>query len=519
MVKIPEMSLSTKRRIDDYFIGDDKNSLYRYRTGSKLVDLFVDRFGTPNIVAGPSRWTLCEDTIDFMYQQGAIDNFFTTMLSVRNIGKELGESNTQICAQKRKEVIKYLNDILIQDDFKLIEDGERLILHHMDDDSNLIGSGGFANVYRTPVGNLVVKKLKDTFKDNQSIVSRFKNEFHITHETLQGIPGIIEVYDLNLDELSYTMEYCNSDLKAYILQSNLEKDQQIKLILEILNIMKQVHEHEVLHRDLSPKNIFMKNGHPVIADFGLGKAIDESGRTYVTGDTSMNGTLEYCDPRQFQGLANADKQADIYSLGKIINFIMKKNPDDYDHDLSIVSRMATESNLEARFHSIKEMIGKINRLEKSRKDIEYTTRCQCLIDAGYYDQSLDEYLFSFENDNLLEQLNNAKFRKAYMNAATDIANNSVMIQRFSALQKIFDDPVGHSWYLFDNVSNFCVDILKDHREVTQELKVILGNCIYDITVRVTRFKAIEYFEQNYKYLESEFVQDSIAATIERQQNR
>lgn len=519
MSQVLEMSPATKRHIDDYFIGDDDNSVYRYRTGSALVDLFQSRFGTPDLIAGPSRWTLCDDTIDYMYERGEINAFFTTMLTVRNISKELQESNQSICAQKRQEAIKYLNNILTEDDLELLEFEGRLVLHHLDDESDLIGSGGFANVYRVPGRNKVVKKLKDEFKNNPSIISRFKNEFHLMSETLEGVAGIIEVFEYNPDDISYTMEYCSSDLKAFIKNNALEKEQRVDLILEILHIMKEVHDRQVLHRDLSPKNIFIKNGHPFIADFGLGKAIDESGRTYVTVDTSMNGTLEYCDPRQFQGLSYADKQADIYSLGKIINFVMTGDSDNYEHELSVVSTVATESNLHARYQDIQEMIDKITRLTKSRKDTQYLTRCEHLIETGYYDKSMDEYLFSFDDENLIDKLNDEKFRKVYMKAATDLSNNAVMIERFSALQRIFDRPVGYSWYKFDAVSNFCVDILRDHRGVTKELKVILGNCIYAITEEVNRFKAEEYFEQNYRNLEPEYVQESIAALLERQQNR
>ncbi len=316
------MTPSTQKRICEFFNGDDENSVYEYRSGSKLVELYSSRFGIPNLFAGPSRWTLCDSTIDYMYQNGKINEFFTTMLSLRNVSKEIRETNLAVAAAKRKEAIDYINRMLIVDDLELLEFGNQLYLHHMDDDSDLIGSGGFANVYKVPGTNMVVKKLKDEFKDNDGIVSRFKNEYRLIHENLQGIDGIIEAYEYNDDEISYTMEYCSSDLKKYIADSRLGEAERIDLILKILDIMNRVHGSKVLHRDLSPKNIFIKRGQPVIADFGLGKAIDDSGRTYMTIDTSMNGTLEYCDPRQFQGLGFADEQSDIYSLGRIINYVM-----------------------------------------------------------------------------------------------------------------------------------------------------------------------------------------------------
>ena len=226
---------------------------------------------------------------------------------------------------------------MIQDDLELIEIGSTLILHQIEDYSDFVGCGGFANVYRVPGTEMVVKKLKDEFKGNDGIISRFKQEFYLINEKLLGIKGIIEAYEYNADEISYTMKFYSADLKKYIENAYLDEVKQIELILEILEIMRQVHERGVWHRDLSPKNIFIQDGHPIIADFGLGKAIDENGRTYVTIDTSCNGTLEYCDPRQFQGLKFADAQSDIYSLGRIINYIMTKDSDNFKHKLSLIS--------------------------------------------------------------------------------------------------------------------------------------------------------------------------------------
>lgn len=509
------MTPSTQKNICLYFNGDAENSVYKYRSGGYLVEMYEARFGTPGLEAGPSRWTLCDDTIKFMYQNGRIDEFFTTMLSLRNISKELQETNQAICAAKRKEAIDHINRLLLADDLELIELGSQLKLHHMDDDSDLIGSGGFANVYRVPGTNTVVKKLKDEFKGNDGIVSRFKYEYHLIHETLQGIEGIIEGYSYNDDDISYTMEYCSCDLKKFIADTPLGETERVDLVLAILGIMCQVHGRRVLHRDLSPKNIFIKDGHPVIADFGLGKAIDENGRTYVTIDTSMNGTLEYCDPRQFQGLGFADEQSDIYSLGRIINYVMTGDSDNFKHSLSIVSTIATESSLDARFHAVQEMIDKITRLAKSRKDTEYVTRCEQLLESGYYDSTMDDYLLSFDEDDLLQHLNKPKFRMAYMKVATNLSYTAAMIERFTALRNIFNSPIGHTFALFDDVSNFCVDILKDHRNVSPTLKTILGECIYAITVGVNRWGAQRYFDDHYRELEAEYVQDSIAEAAGR----
>lgn len=514
MSDMPQIMPSTRKKISLYFNGDG-DSVYEYRTGSALIEMYTARFGTPDLIAGFSRWTLCDDTIVYMTQTGRINEFFTTMLSLRNISKELHETKHAVCAAKRKEAIDYLNRLLVTDDLELIEIGDQLILHQLDDRSDLVGSGGFANVYRVPGTNMVVKKLKDEFKDNDGIISRFKNEFHLITDTLRGVEGIIEGYEYNHDDISYTMEYCGSDLKQYISGSALDETNRINLILEILEIMRKVHACKVLHRDLSPNNIFIKGGHPIIADFGLGKAIDENGRTYVTIDTSMNGTLEYCDPRQFQGLGFADEQSDIYSLGRIINYVMTGNSDNFKHALSIVSTIATETSLDARYHRVQEMIDKITRLTKNKADAAYTARCKELVANGYYDNTMDEYLLSFDEDNLIKQLNTRPFRKVYTNIVSNVSYNAVMIERFTALHSIFQHPIGHDFSTFDEVSNFCVDILREHKGISSAIKSILGDCIYEITVNVNRWKAQAYFDRYYRLLEPEYVQESIDAAKER----
>lgn len=504
-----QMSYTVKRKISNYFIGDSTETIYKYRTGNALVEFFEKKFGISTLVAGPSRWTLCLDTIDYMYEKGSINDFFTTLLSNRSISKELDELDTSKCAIIRKDAIDHLNVILNDDDLKLIDHMGKLMLVGIDDEAFQIGEGGFAKVYKMPNSDKVTKKLKDEFKGNAGIISRFKYEYILVSENLNGIKGIIKAYSYDENEISYTMEYCDCDLKSYILNNNLNDNQKISLIQEILEIMNNVHDKKVIHRDLSPKNIFIKEGHPIIADFGLGKAIDENGRTYVTVDTSMNGTLEYCDPRLFQGLASANEQSDIYSLGRIINFIMTRNSDTFKHSLSLVSTMATQASLDSRYHSIKEMITKINSLTVNKIDTEYKNRCKKLIVSGYYDASMDEYLLSFDEDALIEQLNDKRFKIAYKHIISNPSYNDVMVDRFNALYSIFKSPFRHTFALFDEINEFCVDVLRDYRNISVELKTILGNCIYEITIGINRWKAQAYFSENYMHIESEYIQDTI----------
>lgn len=290
-----ELSQKTIKTICEYFNGDYETSIYAYRTGSALADMYSLRFKGGEYVVGMSRWCLCEAAMNFMAENNKLADFFNIMLSFRNVKKELSGKSDEEIVRLRSEAIKYINSLLYLDDYEITDVSGRLYFSKIDDEENLIGEGGFAKVYKIPGTNNVIKKLKEEFKGNASIVSRFKNEFTIITCDLKGVNGIIEAYDYDKNTISYTMEYCDTDLKKYINSqySSFSENEKISLILDILSIMDEVHKNRVLHRDLSPKNIFIKNGKPIIADFGLGKAIDSTGRTYVTVDTSYQGTLEY----------------------------------------------------------------------------------------------------------------------------------------------------------------------------------------------------------------------------------
>lgn len=62
-------------------------------------------------------------------------------------------------------------------------------------------------------------------------------------------------------------------------------------------------------------------------------------------------------------------------------------------------------------------------------------------------------------------------------------------------------------------------MLKDCKEINSDLKVILGECIYEITVRVTRWEAQSYFDEKYEFLEIEYVRDSIIESQKRRKHR
>ena len=64
------------------------------------------------------------------------------------------------------------------------------------------------------------------------------------------------------------------------------------------------------------------------------------------------------------GLKNSDKKSDVYSLGKIINYIFTKDSENTSHELKYISEKATHKLPEYRYKDAGEMYDALqNRIE------------------------------------------------------------------------------------------------------------------------------------------------------------
>ena len=74
---------------------------------------------------------------------------------------------------------------------------------------------------------------------------------------------------------------------------------------------------DLIHRDIKPENILLREGHAVVADFGIALAVTAAHGDRLTETGLSLGTPTYMSPEQIEGVA-IDGRSDIYALGCVL---------------------------------------------------------------------------------------------------------------------------------------------------------------------------------------------------------
>ena len=131
-----------------------------------------------------------------------------------------------------------------------------------------------------------------------------KNEITILDNNISDYKSGIMVY--------IQMEYCRGITLDLYLKKRTTIDNKINLqiILNLLRGVEYLHKMNVIHRDITPKNIFLNNNFIKLGDFGLSTMKKKS---YLNSEF---GSCLYIEDKVKKG-AKCEKSMDIYSLGII----------------------------------------------------------------------------------------------------------------------------------------------------------------------------------------------------------
>lgn len=173
-----------------------------------------------------------------------------------------------------------------------------------------LGQGGFGEVWLA----------RDTVLGNHHVAIKFltaanpdkDKEFLVEMRALAGLnlPGIVTFHHhfRHQKQLALVMEHCAGGSLAQRLRDKQAVDPQVwvnqvvQWMLQLCDTLAAVHARGLVHHDIKPPNILLRDGMAVIADFGI---------VNTTG-----GTVLYSSLGKGLGLARRDDaREDIYALG------------------------------------------------------------------------------------------------------------------------------------------------------------------------------------------------------------
>ena len=164
-------------------------------------------------------------------------------------------------------------------------------------------------------GHNVALKVSKTLRDEAAGRQFLEREY--TAIMAVRSPLVVEIYDYGVHGgFEYlAMEYLpRGDLKARIQRGVSEQD-ALHYVAQIAAALQVVHEAGLVHRDLKPPNVMLRDNDSVaLIDFGLARSLD--GNTISTRTGVLLGSPYYMSPEQAQG-EPLDARSDFYSLGVI----------------------------------------------------------------------------------------------------------------------------------------------------------------------------------------------------------
>jgi len=195
-----------------------------------------------------------------------------------------------------------------------------------------IGQGAFATVYLArdlKHERKVAIKILNADPTSEMGELRFVREIR----TVAGLqhPNILPLHDSGHVEalLYYVMPFVDGET----LRDRIDRERQLSfdaacdIAREAADALAYAHAQGVIHRDIKPENILLSAGHPIIADFGLARAIDLAGVRQLT-QTGMGspGTPAYMSPEQLLGDREIDGRSDLYSLACVLYEMLAGKP-------------------------------------------------------------------------------------------------------------------------------------------------------------------------------------------------
>jgi predicted ATPase/signal transduction histidine kinase len=164
---------------------------------------------------------------------------------------------------------------------------------------------------------VVIKFLRNTYPTFSELL-QFRNQYTIAKNL--NIPGIIRPDCLEPYGNSYALvmaDFGGISLREYSQTNCLELEEILIIVLQLVQILHDLHQNRVIHKDIKPDNILI---HPEskqvkLIDFSIASLLPKETQE-IKNPNQLEGTLAYLAPEQTGRMNRGiDYRADFYAFG------------------------------------------------------------------------------------------------------------------------------------------------------------------------------------------------------------
>jgi serine/threonine protein kinase len=209
----------------------------------------------------------------------------------------------------------------------------------------LIGRGTFGSVWRSrdvETGASRATKIFDVNRLTDGVMLwRFRRSIRAlqTLNKYRGAPtSIAKVYEVAEDGLAFSMEYLPRGSLEMVAQRSWTLDGRLRVFSEICQAVTFAHRAGVIHRDIKPTNVmFDATLRPVLIDFDIADVQFLTEQQLTCGGL---GTPMFAAPEQIECAGEVDERADVYSLGRLLHYILIERMPSYAEQEGLLENLS-----------------------------------------------------------------------------------------------------------------------------------------------------------------------------------
>ncbi len=149
------------------------------------------------------------------------------------------------------------------------------------------------------------------------------------------LPRIEELYRMP-DELVVIYDYVEGSALSEVAEQagRLEAVRAVGVLSDVCRAVSALHEHGVVHRDITPGNVILASDGAHLVDLGIARQQRQGQRR----DTTTLGTWGFAAPEQY-GFMQTDARSDVYALGRLLGYALTgEKPDTEEYEAALADR-------------------------------------------------------------------------------------------------------------------------------------------------------------------------------------